>query len=157
MSALRHRSACALSASLVVVLMVEVMVTALAAPALAGSKHLLTFRYECVGREDTQREEIDELNTTLELSGAPNDSSEFCQLYLPPDSIDLGACQARRTAMRAVIESAANGDCQVTDDDGDMEEGNATLQVLCTAEKKTVLLTVLGDACEQIHSLEATP
>ena len=157
MTSLRQTFGCPLPVSLVVVLMVGVMFTALAAPAFAGSKHLLTFKYDCLGGEVFNRAEIDDITTTLKLSGAPNDSDEFCQKFLPPGSIDFAECEARRTAMRSVIESAANGDCQMTDDDGQLAFPTATLQVLCTSDEKEVLLTVLGDACEQLHSLGETP
>ena len=131
----------------------------LAAPAFAGSKALLTFTYEC-DVQDSQ-ESLDDVTTTMKINGAIWDGQELCQKFVPPETIDLSGCRARRTAMRSVITQAADGACLVTDDDGGGTfngdgEFRPALQVLCRSSEKKKFLPVLFAACEQIHSFEST-
>ena len=157
MTSLRQTFGCPLPVSLVVVLMVGAMFTALAAPAIAGSTHLLTFTYQCDVFQS--HESLDDVTTTMKINGGIWDGDELCQKFIPAGTIDLSGCKARRTAMRNALGPAADGTCLVTTDNGGgtgSQEDAPALQVLCRSSKKKKLMSVLFAACEQIHSFDST-
>ena len=78
------------------------MFTALAAPAFAGSKHLLTFTYQC--DVPGSHESLDDVTTTMKINGGIWDGDEVCQKFIPAGTIDLSGCQARRTARSKIVE-----------------------------------------------------